>query len=139
MAKERKNIRSRKRIKKGRVVGLVFFLAWLGFGIVFFTKTLIPSVNLFLLEDNYTYINENYSPSNWEAKDEAYTSYKGYVDSLIESDDVIISTYASQGALGKLLFNVVAGAPIAIVIIFILDDSDKKKTTSNKKYKVARA
>lgn len=138
MAKKR-NIRSRRKIKKGAVVCLILFLAWLGFGIVFFTKTLIPSVNLFLLEDNYTYINENYSPSNWEAKDEAYTSYKGYVDSLIESDDVIISTYASQGALGKLLFNVVAGAPIAIVIIFILDDSDKKKTTSNKKYKVARA
>ena len=138
MAKKR-NIRSRRKIKKGAVVCLILFLAWLGFGIVFFTKTLIPSVNLFLLEDNYTYINENYSPSNWEAKDEAYTSYKGYVDSLIESDDVIISTYASQGGLGKLLFNVVAGAPIAIVIIFILDDSDKKKTTSNKKYKVARA
>ena len=139
MAKERKNIRSRKRIKKGRVVGLVFFLAWLGFGIVFFTKTLIPSVNLFLLEDNYTYINENYNPSNWEAKDEAYTQYNDYVNSLIESDDKVVSFYASQGALGKLLLNVVAAAPIVITIIFILDDSDKKKTTSKKKYKVARA
>lgn len=138
MAKERKNIRSRKRIKKGRVVCLILFLAWLGFGIVFFTKTLVPSVNLFLLEENRSYIEKNYSPSSWEAKDEAYVQYKGYVDSLVESDDVIISTYASQGALGKLLLNVVAGAPIAITIIFLLDDSNSKKTTS-KKYKVARA
>ena len=138
MAKK-KNIRGGKKIKKGRVVCLILFLAWLGLGIMFFTKTLVPSINLFLLEENRSYIEKNYSPSNWEAKDEAYTQYNDYVNSLIESDDVIISSYASQGALGKLLFNVVAGAPIAIVIIFILDDSDKKKTTSNKKYKVARA
>lgn len=139
MAKKR-NVRSRKlKIKKGRVVILLLFLAWLGLGIMFFTKTLIPSVNLFLLEDNYTYINENYSPSSWEAKDEAYTQYESYVNSLIESDDKVVSFYASQGALGKLLLNVVAGAPIAIAIIFILDDSDKNKTTSKKKYKVARA
>ena len=138
MAKK-KNMRGRKRIKKGAVVCLVLFLAWLGFGLMFFTKTLIPSVNLFLLEDNYTYINENYSPSSWEAKDEAYTQYNDYVNSLIESDDKVVSFYASQGALGKLLLNVVAAAPIVITIIFILDDSDKNKTTSNKKYKVARA
>ena len=138
MAKKR-NIRSRRKIKKGVVVGLVLFLAWLGLGIMFFTKTLVPSVNLFLLEENKTYIEKNYSPSSWEAKDEAYLQYKSYVDSLVESDDIIISTYASQGALGKLLLNVVAAAPIVITIIFILDDSDKNKTTSNKKYKVARA
>ena len=138
MAKK-KNIRSRRKIKKGVVVGLVLFLAWLGLGIMFFTKTLVPSVNLFLLEENKTYIEKNYSPSSWEAKDEAYLQYKSYVDSLVESDDIIISTYASQGALGKLLLNVVAAAPIVITIIFILDDSDKNKTTSNKKYKVARA
>lgn len=138
MAKK-KNIRGRKKIKKGTVVILLLFLAWLGFGIVFFYKTLVPSVNMFLLEDNYTYINENYSPSSWEAKDEAYTQYNDYVNSLIESDDKVVSFYASQGALGKLLLNVVAAAPIVITIIFILDDSDKKKTTSKKKYKVARA
>lgn len=138
MAKKR-NIRSRRKIKKGAVVCLVLFLAWLGLGIMFFTKTLVPSVNLFLLEENKTYIEKNYSPSSWEAKDEAYLQYKSYVDSLVESDDIIISTYASQGALGKLLLNVVAAAPIVITIIFILDDSDKNKTTSNKKYKVARA
>ena len=138
MAKKR-NIRSRRKIKKGVVVGLVLFLAWLGLGIMFFTKTLVPSVNLFLLEENKTYIEKNYSPSSWEAKDEAYLQYKSYVDSLVESDDIIISTYASQGALGKLLLNVVAAAPIVITIIFILDDSDKNKSTSNKKYKVARA
>lgn len=138
MAKK-KNIRGRKRIKKGAVVGLVLFLAWLGLGLMFFYKTLVPSVNLFLLEENKTYIEKNYSPSSWEAKDEAYLQYKSYVDSLVESDDIIISTYASQGALGKLLLNVVAAAPIVITIIFILDDSDKKKTTSKKKYKVARA
>lgn len=138
MAKK-KNIRSRRKIKKGVVVGLVLFLAWLGLGIMFFTKTLVPSVNLFLLEENKTYIEKNYSPSSWKAKDEAYLQYKSYVDSLVESDDIIISTYASQGALGKLLLNVVAAAPIVITIIFILDDSDKNKTTSNKKYKVARA
>lgn len=138
MAKK-KNIRGRKRIKKGAVVGLVLFLAWLGLGLMFFYKTLVPSVNLFLLEENKTYIEKNYSPSSWEAKDEAYLQYKSYVDSLVESDDIIISTYASQGALGKLLLNVVAAAPIVITIIFILDDSDKNKSTSNKKYKVARA
>ena len=138
MAKKR-NIRSRRKIKKGVVVCLMLFLAWLGLGIMFFTKTLVPSVNLFLLEENKTYIEKNYSPSSWEAKDEAYLQYKSYVDSLVESDDIIISTYASQGALGKLLLNVVAAAPIVITIIFILDDSDKNKSTSNKKYKVARA
>lgn len=137
MAKKTMKKRSRK-IKKGAVVCLILFLAWLGFGLMFFYKTLVPSINLFLLEDNYSYIEENYNSSNWEAKDEAYNSYKSYVDSLIESDDVIISSYASQGALGKLLFNVIAFAPIAIVIIFILDDSDKK-STSKKAYKVARA
>lgn len=138
MAKKR-NIRSRRKIKKGAVVCLMLFLAWLGFGLMFFTKTLAPSINLFLLEENNTYIQESYSPSNWEAKDEAYVQYKDYVDSLIESDDKVVSFYASQGALGKLLLNVVAAAPIVITIIFILDDSDKKKTTSKKKYKVARA
>ena len=139
MAKERKNIRSRKRIKKGRVVCLILFLAWLGFGIVFFTKTLVPSVNMFLLEDNYTYINENYSPSNWEAKDEAYNSYNDYVNSLIKSDDKVVSFYASQGALGKMALNIIAFAPIGITILFILENSDSTKSTSNKKYKVARA
>lgn len=138
MAKK-KNMRGRKRIKKGAVVCLVLFLAWLGFGLMFFTKTLVPSINMFLLEDNYTYINENYSPSSWEAKDEAYTTYKGYVDSLVESDDKVVSFYASQGALGKLLLNVVAAAPIVITIIFLLDDSNSKKSTSKKAYKVARA
>lgn len=138
MAKERKNIRSRKRIKKGRVVCLILFLAWLGFGIVFFTKTLVPSVNMFLLEDNYTYINENYSPSNWEAKDEAYNSYNDYVNSLIKSDDKVVSFYASQGALGKMALNIIAFAPIGITILFILENSDSQKSTS-KKYKVARA
>lgn len=137
MAKK-KNIRGRKRIKKGAVVCLVLFLAWLGFGLMFFTKTLVPSINMFLLEDNYTYINENYSPSSWEAKDEAYTTYKGYVDSLVESDDIIISTYASQGALGKMVLNIIAAAPIFITIIFLLDDGDNKKSAS-KKHKVARA
>ena len=137
MAKKR-NIRSRRKIKKGAVVLLLVFLAWLGLGIMFFTKTLVPSINLLLLEENNTYIQENYNPSNWEAKDEAYTQYNDYVNSLIESDDNIVSFYASKGALGKLLLNVVAGAPIAITIIFLLDDSNSKKTTS-KKYKVARA
>lgn len=138
MAKK-KNIRGRKKIKKGPVVGLIVFLAWLGFGIVFFTKTLIPSVNLFLLEDNYTYINENYSPSNWEAKDEAYNSYNDYVNSLIKSDDKVVSFYASQGALGKMALNIIAFAPIGITILFILENSDSTKSTSKKKYKVARA
>ena len=138
MAKK-KNIRSRRKIKKGVVVGLVLFLAWLGLGIMFFYKTLVPSINLFLLEENRSYIEENYSPSNWEAKDEAYVQYKDYVDSLIESNDSIVSFYAKQGALGKMALNIIAAAPIFITIIFILDDSDKKKTTSNKKYKVARA
>ena len=138
MAKKR-NIRSRRKIKKGAVVCLILFLAWLGFGIVFFTKTLIPSVNLFLLEDNYTYINENYSPSNWEAKDEAYNSYNDYVNSLIKSDDKVVSFYASQGALGKMALNIIAFAPIGITILFILENSDSTKSTSKKKYKVARA
>ena len=117
---------------------MILFLAWLGFGIVFFTKTLVPSVNMFLLEDNYTYINENYSPSNWEAKDEAYNSYNDYVNSLIKSDDKVVSFYASQGALGKMALNIIAFAPIGITILFILENSDSQKSTS-KKYKVARA
>ena len=137
MAKKR-NIRSRRKIKKGAVVLLLVFLAWLGLGIMFFTKTLVPSVNMFLLEDNYTYINENYSPSNWEAKDEAYNSYNDYVNSLIKSDDKVVSFYASQGALGKMALNIIAFAPIGITILFILENSDSQKSTS-KKYKVARA
>lgn len=138
MAKKR-NIRSRRKIKKGAVVLLLVFLAWLGLGIMFFTKTLVPSINLLLLEENNTYIQENYNPSNWEAKDEAYTSYKSYVDSLIESDDIVVSYYASKGALGKMILNIIAAAPIIITIIFLLDDSNNKKSTSKKTYKVARA
>ena len=138
MAKKR-NVRSRKKIKKGAVVCLMLFLAWLGLGIMFFTKTLVPSINLLLLEENNTYIQENYNPSNWEAKDEAYLHYKDYVDSLVESDDKIVSFYASKGALGKMVLNIIALAPIVITIIFLLDDSNSKKSTSKKKYKVARA
>lgn len=129
------NTKKTIKIKWGRIMLLVGFMFWTVMSGIFLYKVTGPSINMYLLQDNYVYSMEYGNPYNREGADEAYEQYNGYVNSLINGDDAIVSTYVQQNALVKVIMYVSALVPFGTIIAFIYNaykeekDSKKSKRT----------
>lgn len=129
------NTKKTIKIKWGRIMLLVGFMFWTVMSGIFLYKVTGPSINMYLLQDNYVYSMEYGNPYNREGADEAYEDYNGYVNSLINGDDAIISLYVQQNALVKVIMYVSALVPFGTIIAFIYNaykeekDSKKSKRT----------
>lgn len=119
---EQKNVKKVVRRKlRGEVRGFLFalFLMWMVIGGVVISKVTVPSIESFILKDNYVFAMEHGNPSNWEEKDEAFAEYNEHSNKLINSDDKIISTFFQQNGLVKVIIIILAFVPYLITIAFI--------------------
>lgn len=122
------NKRSGKTQLRGEIKGFIFayFLLWLVLGSIFLVKVIPDSINVFFLQDNRVYVEENAHPDNYEIRDEAYLDLVNYNNSLINGDDAIKSFFFSKTAGVKFLLITIAIIPHCIVILKIINASDKK-------------
>lgn len=132
MAKnKRNNKRGTKRVTtKGKVIILVFLL-WTVLGGIFLSKVLGPTVELYILQDNHVYTEKYGNPSNWEAKDEAYTEYTDRVNELINTSGVLSGYYSMNGGL-KVLSILGASVPY-FLIIFLIGEGISEATEKRQK------
>ena len=88
--------KGKKTIKKALVL-----LAFALLGLSFLVSIIGPSVDTFVVRDNYTYVMQHGNPTNYEAKDEAYLEYVNTInkyqpDVFIFGGDLIDSSYAQN-------------------------------------------
>lgn len=127
------NTKKTIKIKWGRIMLLVGFMFWTVMSGMFLYKVTGPSINMYLLQDNYVYSMEYGNPYNREGADEAYEQYNGYVNSLINGDDAIVSLYVQQNALVKVIMYVSALVPFGTIIAFIYNAYKEEKYSKKSK------
>ena len=128
MEKVRKNTKGKKvRIIKGRLALLMLFIMWTIFSGMFLAKVIGPSVELWVLSDNYQYAQEFGNPYNRTGQDEAFKAYNDYANSLINSDDAVLSFYAQQAGFVKMALITIALVPFIIIISFVVSAHNEEK------------
>lgn len=122
---------------KGEVRGFLFawFLVWLILSSIFLVKIVPASINVLILQDNRQFIEESYKPTDLEARDEAYTQLVDYNNSLINSDDAMISFFFSKTIIVKLVLFFIALAPYFIIIKWMIDASDRRNAKKQQSLK----
>lgn len=131
MEKVRKN--KKVRIKKGRVILLLLFIMWTIYSGIFLTKVIGPSVELWVLSDNYQYAQEFGNPYNRTGQDEAFKAYNDYANSLINSDDAVLSFYAQQAGFVKMALITIALVPFIMIISFVVSAHNEEKARKKAK------
>ena len=131
MEKSRKN--KKVRIKKGRVILLLLFIMWTIYSGIFLTKVIGPSVELWVLSDNYQYSQEFGNPYNRTGEDETFKEYNDYANSLINSDDEVLSFYAQQAGFVKMALITIALVPFIIIISFVVSAHNEEKARKKAK------
>lgn len=121
----------RMKLRKGMLAITMLVLLWAILSICFFVKIAAPSLKLFIVKDNYVYSQQYGNPSNYDAKDKAYEEYNDYANSLINSEDVVISTFFKADSLQRLAMIGIAIIPFVIIVKFFTTPEKK----SSKKYK----
>jgi hypothetical protein len=127
------------KIRKDRVAILLLFIIWTVVSGIFISKVAGPTVDLAVARDNYSYVEQYGNPSNWEAKDSTYKSYNELANSMINSNDKVLSTYAKQNGGVKMLMLALAFAPYIIIISFIISCIEEDKKEKKRKYLKKRA
>lgn len=120
-----------RKLRKDMLAITMLVLLWAMLSVGFLAKITGPAVKLFIVKDNYVYSQQYASPNNYDAKDEAYKEYNDYANSLINSEDVVISTFFKADSLQRLAIIGIAIIPFAIIVKFFTTPEKK----SNKKYK----
>ena len=131
MKNSKKTRKGKMKLRKDMLTIVLVVLLWAMLSIGFLAKITGPAVKLYIVKDNYVYSKQYASPNNYDAKDEAYRDYNDYANSLINSEDVVISTFFKADSLQKILILGVAIIPFIIIIRFFTTPEKK----SNKKYK----
>lgn len=131
MKNSKRTRKGTRKIRKGMLAIVLVVLLWTIFSISFLAKITGPSLKLFIVKDNYVYSQQYASPNNYDAKDDAYREYNDYANSLINSEDVVISTFFKADSLQKLLIFGVVITPFIIIVKFFTTPEKK----SSKKYK----
>lgn len=131
MEKVRKN--KKVRIKKGRVFLLLLFIMWTIYSGIFLTKVIGPSVELWVLSDNYQYAQEFGNPYNRTGEDETFKEYNDYANSLINSDDEVLSFYAQQAGFVKMALITIALVPFIMIISFVVSAHNEEKARKKAK------
>ncbi len=119
---EKRNRSSKRKcgVRKDRVLLLVLFIGWTLLAGMFIQKTFVPSMELFFNRlDSVHAQTEIEGPYAYKAQDEAYNAYANYTSELINSEDDIISFYAQQNCLVKLLLFGSALIPFGLIIWFV--------------------
>lgn len=125
--------RGTKKIKKGAVAFLMLFVAWTFFSGMFLYKVAGPTLDLIVVKDNYNYSQEYGNPQNWDSKNESYSNYNDYVNSLINSDDGIVSFYAQQSGALKMAMLFGAFVPFFLIFKFFVKAHEEEKRAKRRK------
>ena len=132
-----------RKLRKDMLAITMLVLLWAMLSVGFLAKITGPAVKLFIVKDNYVYSQQHGNPSNYDAKDNAYREYNDYANSLINSEDVVISTFFKADSLQRLAIIGIAIIPFAIIVKFFTTPekkSSKKRQSYSRTNKVtARA
>mgnify|MGYP004629047307 CR=1 FL=1 len=123
----------RMKLRKDMLTIVLVVLLWTILSIGFLAKITGPSLKLFIVKDNYVYSQQYASPNNYDVKDDAYREYNDYANSLINSEDVVISTFFKADSLQKLAMFGVAIIPFIIILKFFTTP-EKKSSKKRKNY-----
>ncbi len=124
----------RMKLRKDMLTIVLVVLLWTILSIGFLAKITGPAVKLYIVKDNYVYSQQYASPNNYDAKDDAYREYNDYANSLINSEDVVISKFFKADSLQKLLILGVVITPFIIIIKFFFTTPEKKSSKKSKHY-----
>ena len=133
MKNSKKTRKGKMKLRKDMLTIVLVVLLWAMLSIGFLAKITGPAVKLYIVKDNYVYSQQHGNPSNYDAKDEAYREYKDYANSLINSEDVVISTFFKADSLQKILILGVAIIPFIIIIRFFTTP-EKKSSKKRQNY-----
>ena len=125
--------RGTKKIKKGAVAFLMLFVAWTVLSGMFLYKIAGPTLDLIVVKDNYNYSQEYGNPQNWDSKNESYSNYNDYVNSLINSDDAVVSFYAQQSGIIKMVMLLGAIVPFFLIFKFFVKAHEEEKRAKRRK------
>lgn len=89
--------KGKKTIKKALVL-----LAFALLGLSFLVSIIGPSVDTFIVRDNYTYVMQHGNPTNYEAKDEAYLEYVNTINKYQASDNHFVSLFFNANSIEKI-------------------------------------
>lgn len=128
-----------KKLKKGAIAFLMLFMIWTILSGMFLYKVAGPTLGLIIVKDNYNYSQEYGNPQNWDSKNESYNSYNDYVNSLINSDDAVVSFYAQQSGVMKMAMLLGAFVPFGLIIKFFVEAHEEEKRAKRKKALKKRA
>ena len=131
MKNSKKTRKGKMKLRKDMLTIVLVVLLWAMLSIGFLAKITGPAVKLYIVKDNYVYSQQHGNPSNYDAKDDAYREDNDYANSLINSEDVVISTFFKADSLQRLAIIGIAIIPFAIIVKFFTTPEKK----SNKKYK----
>ena len=123
--------KGKMKLRKDMLTIVLVVLLWTILSIGFLAKITGPAVKLYIVKDNYIYSQQHGNPRNYDAKDEAYKEYNDYANSLINSEDVVISTFFKADSLQRLAMIGIAIIPFVIIVKFFTTPEKK----SSKKYK----
>ena len=133
-------MKNSKKTRKGQMILrmdmltiVLVVLLWAMLSIGFLAKITGPAVKLYIVKDNYVYSQQYASPNNYDAKDEAYREYNDYANSLINSEDVVISTFFKADSLQRLAIIGIAIIPFAIIVKFFTTP-EKKSSKKRQNY-----
>ena len=122
-----------RKLRKDMLAITMLVLLWAMLSIGFLAKITGPAVKLFIVKDNYVYSQQHGNPRNYDAKDEAYKEYNDYANSLINSEDVVISTFFKADSLQRLAMIGIAIIPFVIIVKFFTTP-EKKSSKKCKHY-----
>ena len=133
MKNSKKTRKGKMKLRKDMLTIVLVVLLWAMLSIGFLAKITGPAVKLYIVKDNYVYSQQHGNPSNYDAKDETYREYNDYANSLINSEDVVISTFFKADSLQKILILGVAIIPFIIIIRFFTTP-EKKSSKKRQNY-----
>lgn len=133
MKNSKKTRKGKMKLRKDMLTIVLVVLLWAMLSVGFLAKITGPAVKLFIVKDNYVYSQQHGNPSNYDAKDDAYREYNDYANSLINSEDVGISTFFKADSLQKILILGVAIIPFIIIIRFFTTP-EKKSSKKRQNY-----
>lgn len=133
MKNSKKTRKGKMKLRNDMLTIVLVVLLWAMLSISFLAKITGPAVKLYIVKDNYVYSQQHGNPSNYDAKDDAYREYNDYANSLINSEDVGISTFFKADSLQKILILGVAIIPFIIIIRFFTTP-EKKSSKKRQNY-----
>lgn len=111
---------------------MMLFIAWLVIGGILLAKVTGPMAKLSVLKDDYVYSFEA-SPYNTDYHNEEYKEYNDYANSLINSEDNMVSWFFGMNSMVRVLIMLLCTAPYIILIYIIYEVVSGIKTQKKQK------